>query len=459
MSLGNSPKSLDWIILLLFGNNIKADELQFGYVEGSNTELATWLLINTVSQYLKAGTSCYILFVDCTKAYDLVKHSRIFKLLLERQVPALIIRIIMITYRRQEAIVRWESFSSRAFTIRNGVPQGAVSSPQFFNLYTCEVFSILRKKKLGARIANIYSGIIGYADDLCLIASTRNSLQKMVTSLESFAVNANITFSTNIDTMKSKTKCMFVSADAKQRHLVPIILNERELPWTDTYKYLGTTISNKDDRLSSDINIKRGTFISNTYQLVQEFRWAGSFVLTRILRIYNGNIYGSNLYDLESEKYSKFATSYNSAIKLAWKLPSMTHRYWIEVLGGIHMDAILRANMINFFKRLLSHDKTVIRAAIHSIKYNRTTVSGNNLAILRRESLKLGIINNYESINDINTKVYKQTRRYEAVKPDDFHKLQLMNELLMIRDRELFIDDDNIEHDDIMMTIDDLAVN
>ena len=68
-------KILDWIVLLLFGNNLKVDDLQFGYVEHSNTELASRTLINTISKYLRNGSSCYIMFADCTKEYDLIKHS------------------------------------------------------------------------------------------------------------------------------------------------------------------------------------------------------------------------------------------------------------------------------------------------------------------------------------------------------------------------------------------------
>ena len=94
-------KILDLVILILHGQKLNCDELQFGYVQNSNTELAAWLLIESVSKYLRNGTPCYILFADCTKAYDLVLHSRIFKLLLDRDIPAIIVRLLAYSYREQ----------------------------------------------------------------------------------------------------------------------------------------------------------------------------------------------------------------------------------------------------------------------------------------------------------------------------------------------------------------------
>ena len=123
------------------------------------------------------------------------------------------------------------------------------------------------------------------------------------------------------------------------------------------------------------------------------------------------------------------------------------------------MDTTIKATTINFFKQLLSHEKTIIRSTIHSIRNNRSTTSGSYMSVLKREAISLGIINNNECLEDINTKLYKQTRRFAEIKPDDMYKIALMNELMMIRDKELYIDDDHFEQNDVLMTIDDLATN
>ena len=87
----------------------------------------------------------------------------------------------------------------------------------------------------------------------------------------------------------------------------------------------------------------------------------GPAAVTKIQKIYNGCIYGSNVFDLKSEQYKKFITAYNAAIRNFWNMPRNTHRFWSEVIAGVHLETQLRANMIKFFQKLVSHEKQVIR--------------------------------------------------------------------------------------------------
>ena len=46
-------KIFDWVIILLFGDILKLDELQFGYQEGCSTTMATWLALENISYFFK----------------------------------------------------------------------------------------------------------------------------------------------------------------------------------------------------------------------------------------------------------------------------------------------------------------------------------------------------------------------------------------------------------------------
>ena len=50
-------------------------------------------------------------------------------------------------------------------------------------------------------------------------------------------------------------------------------------------------ITNDDDILEKDMNIKKGIFITNNHRLIQEFRWVGSRNLSNILKIYNDSFW------------------------------------------------------------------------------------------------------------------------------------------------------------------------
>jgi hypothetical protein len=120
-------KLLDWIFINLYGHLLKCDDFQFGFQEMSSTSLCSWVVVyETIDQYLRKGSKIYGALMDCTKAFDTVKHSLLFKKLLDAKIPAIFVRIMIFMYRKQTADVRWKSLYSKEFTIRNGVRQGAV---------------------------------------------------------------------------------------------------------------------------------------------------------------------------------------------------------------------------------------------------------------------------------------------------------------------------------------------
>ena len=45
------------------------------------------------------------------------------------------------------------------------------------------------------------------------------------------------------------------------------------------------------------------------------------------------------------------------------------------------------------------------------------------------------------------------------ISDEDKHKIPLMIELLRVREKDLYIEDNNYDNNDVLMTIDDLAVN
>ena len=75
-------KLLDWIILLLFGSSLGVDDLQFAYQPGSSTSMCTWAAVETINYFLRNGTDVYACLMDMTKAFDLVRHSLLFKKLI-----------------------------------------------------------------------------------------------------------------------------------------------------------------------------------------------------------------------------------------------------------------------------------------------------------------------------------------------------------------------------------------
>ena len=204
-------KLLDWIVIILYGDLLHLDELQFGFQKANSTSLCTWMVYETIDLYIRNGSTVYAALMDCTKAFDTVQHSKLFKKMLAANIPQVVIRLLINIYTKQTANVRWQGQISREFTISNGVRQGAVLSPLLYCFYMNDLFDILRKSGSGCKLGNLYAGAFGYADDLLLISPSRSGLQDMLNITEDYAKIHKIGFSTHPDPQKSKTKGIIFS--------------------------------------------------------------------------------------------------------------------------------------------------------------------------------------------------------------------------------------------------------
>ena len=72
--------------------------------------------------------------------FDLVKHSLLFKKLLTKGLPAILVRLLFFMYTVQTTNVRWGNELSDYFRISNGVKQGGVLSAILYCFYVNDLF-------------------------------------------------------------------------------------------------------------------------------------------------------------------------------------------------------------------------------------------------------------------------------------------------------------------------------
>ena len=139
-------KVFDWIIILLYGEMLELDQLQFSYQPNVSTNMCTWAATETIDYFLRNGSDVFVCTMDMSKAFDSVKHSLLFEKLLQRGIPVVYTRLLLHMYRTQLTRVVWNNVESREFSISNGVKQGAVLSAILYCLYVNGLYRILRKK-------------------------------------------------------------------------------------------------------------------------------------------------------------------------------------------------------------------------------------------------------------------------------------------------------------------------
>ena len=103
-------------------------DLQFGSKPGISTTMCTAVYMETVNYYTCRNTDVYSCLLDASGAFDKVHYGKLFKWLIKRILPLLIVRLLFICYTHQQVCVSWESYKSRYFGVVNGVKQGGVIS-------------------------------------------------------------------------------------------------------------------------------------------------------------------------------------------------------------------------------------------------------------------------------------------------------------------------------------------
>ena len=222
----------------------------------------------------------------------------------------------MFSYKEQLAWVKWgKNHTSSIFGISNGTRQGSVASPTFWAVYLDPLFKILRSLGVGCHVGGLFMGIVGYADDILLLAPSLRAAQTMLNVCENFASSRNIKFSTNKDVSKSKCKAMFLSGSKKPSNIPPLILCGEALPWVDRCEHLGHTLT-CDGQMDQDVKEKVTQLVDSTVKTRETFRFAHPTEQIEAMEKYCLSIYGSNLWRLEDCLSTQWCLEYRKEISL-----------------------------------------------------------------------------------------------------------------------------------------------
>ena len=422
-------KIFDWITLILFGSCLGLDTLQYSYQAGTSTTMCTWTAIETISYFLRNGSNVYSCIMDMTKAFDLVKHSKLFRKLLDCGLSVIFTRLLLTMYLLQKANVRWNGELSDAFNLSNGVKQGAVLSAILYCFYVNDLFKILRKKKSGCSIQGYFLGILGYADDNLLLAPSKEALQEMLNTCDSFAKDHNLQFSTDPKPQKSKTKCLIFSTKQINEYPEKLTLGENKLPWVENGKHLGNIFENILNGRKKDNLVKRARYIQKNNEIQQEFYFCHPDVQFKINRIYNSHFTGSSLWDLFSKEATMVENTWNVSFRLMYNLPRSTHRYFVEPISGIpHIKKTLVKNFLSFIDQIKKSNKTVSKVLLETLKYDTNCTTGSNL----RNIMKLV---NKRNIDELNTTDYTEIE-YHKIPADEEWRIGVVRDIIDIRNGE-----------------------
>ena len=158
--------------------------------------MCTGTLKSIVSRY-QSGFCSFWMFLDTSKAFDLVNNEVLFQKLIDRGLPLPVVRFLPSWYCDQLMCVRWGHSLSTSFCVSNGVRQGSVLSPVLFSVYIDNLLDSLEESSVGCYWGHQFAGALCYVNDLVLLAPTASVLWQMLSICDSYTNSHGLVFNAN----------------------------------------------------------------------------------------------------------------------------------------------------------------------------------------------------------------------------------------------------------------------
>lgn len=150
-------------IMQFFNTNNLLSENQFGFSKNKNTDLVVERHITNIVHNIDDRKPTIGVYLDFTKAFDLVSHDILLYKLSMYGISETVIKWFESFLKGRKQVVRINNVLSDMLEVNYGVPQGGVLGPILFVIYINDLLQI-----------NLNSSIYSFADDTSLVCSANS---------------------------------------------------------------------------------------------------------------------------------------------------------------------------------------------------------------------------------------------------------------------------------------------
>ena len=301
-----------------------------------------------LSHYNSKGSDVFVIFLDATKAFDPIDFCRLFRKLLDRNMPPLLLRLLLYMYTNQNLQVQWCFIAGTKFATCNGVKQGAVVSPILFAIYMDDLFLQLKDSGGGCHIGNHYVGSLGYADDTVLMAPSLKGLQTIV--------NVSVNNARKHDVIYNGSKSQFlIFVSNLGSHVKHISIDGNVLQNVNEADHLGHWVSviNNDCMLQHALSQFWHSF--NIFRV--DFGRLYPQIQFDLFIAYCSSFYGAPLKNNSSATFKQLCAAWRKCLRKIWQVHPMTHCDVIALLSHCKpMEIGIQQRFCKFVSNIFQND-------------------------------------------------------------------------------------------------------
>jgi hypothetical protein len=172
-------------------NGIIVDN-QAGFRKERSTVDQLFILTEVIKYHRPRATYCA--FIDISKAYDKIWRDGLWYKLWKCGIRGKMWRILKNIYKKVESSILLGDYRTAFFEIEVGLRQGCILSPLLFNLFINDLQEEIKKLGKGIKIGNFRVDMLYFADDIVLLAESREDLEKMLEIVYNYSLKWRLKF-------------------------------------------------------------------------------------------------------------------------------------------------------------------------------------------------------------------------------------------------------------------------
>jgi hypothetical protein len=225
----------------------RIQEEQCGFRPGRGTLDQLYTLHRVLEGSWEFAQPVHMCFVDLEKAFDCVPRGALWGVLWEYGVRGPLLRAVRSLYDRSRSLVRIAGSKSDLFPVHVGLRQGCPLSPVLFIIFMDRI-SRRSQGPEGVRFGNLRISSLLFADDVVLLASSNQDLQRALGRFAAECEAAGMRIST------SKSEAMVLH---RKKVASPLQVGGESLSQVEEFKYLGVMFTS-EGRMEREIDRRIG---------------------------------------------------------------------------------------------------------------------------------------------------------------------------------------------------------